>query len=311
MGSLIIKVIIMKIIVVLAIAALVYSHPITQELTDTVNSAKSTWKAMTPEENPFSYMSAEEIKSLMGTKIVDTPEIRPRLTEAQILNTPKSYNFLNEADCTHEIRDQASCGACWAFGAAEALTDRACLLTDGAVDIELSTEDMVECDRLNFGCSGGILFTAWRYLEKTGIVSEACYPYHSGDGHTETCHTACDEPDKYEWKKTACAKGSVVHPKTTEDIKAEIAANGPMELGFTVYEDFMTYKSGVYQHLTGEMLGGHAVEVIGYGEEDGVEYWLCANSWNKKWGEDGYFKIAVGDSGSNDQVYACTPEVTA
>jgi cathepsin B len=299
----------MKTIAALALVfALATAHPVSQSLTEAVNSAKTTWTAMSPEENPFSYMTEEEIRSLMGTKLVDTPEIRPRLSDAAIKAAPKSYNFLEEADCTHAIRDQASCGSCWAFGAAEAMTDRLCLVSKGEIDIELSTEDMVECDKLNFGCNGGMMFTAWRYLEKTGIVSEECYKYHSGDGHTETCHDACDADSKDTWQKHKCEAGSVVHPKTTADIKAEISANGPMELAFTVYEDFMAYRTGVYQHVTGKQLGGHAVEVIGYGEEDGVEYWLCANSWNTSWGENGYFKIAIGDSGSNDQIYACTPE---
>jgi cathepsin B len=53
----------------------------------------------------------------------------------------------------------------------------------------------------------------------------------------------------------------------------------------------MSYKSGIYQHLTGTQLGGHAVKVIGYGIEDGLSYWLCQNSWSTTWGEGGYFKI--------------------
>jgi len=53
----------------------------------------------------------------------------------------------------------------------------------------------------------------------------------------------------------------------------------------------MTYKSGVYAHTTGRRLGGHAVKLIGYGEENGVKYWLCANSWGKSWGSNGFFKI--------------------
>ena len=70
--------------------------------------------------------------------------------------------------------------------------------------------------------------------------------------------------------------------------------NGPIEVAFSVYEDFMTYKSGIYQHVEGGYLGGHAVKLVGWGVEDGVEYWKVANSWNETWGEDGFFRIILG-----------------
>ncbi|MEQ2216980.1 hypothetical protein XENOCAPTIV_028057, partial [Xenoophorus captivus] len=79
-----------------------------------------------------------------------------------------------------------------------------------------------------------------------------------------------------------------------EQIQSEIYKNGPVEGAFTVYEDFPSYKSGVYKHVTGSALGGHAIKVLGWGEENGVPYWLCANSWNTDWGDNGFFKILRG-----------------
>lgn len=61
-----------------------------------------------------------------------------------------------------------------------------------------------------------------------------------------------------------------------------------------MYADFPTYRKGVYQHVTGQELGGHAVKIVGWGVEDGKDYWLVANSWNKYWGLDGFFKILRG-----------------
>lgn len=74
----------------------------------------------------------------------------------------------------------------------------------------------------------------------------------------------------------------------------ELVENGPFEIAISVYEDFLTYKSGVYFQQTGSFLGGHAIRILGYGEEDGVKYWLCANSWNEEWGDQGYIKIRRG-----------------
>jgi cathepsin B len=83
-----------------------------------------------------------------------------------------------------------------------------------------------------------------------------------------------------------------------------------METGFQVYQDFFSYKSGVYHHVTGKMMGGHAVKIIGWGQnDDGVNYWICANSWGNQWGEDGFFRIQEGDSGIDQSVFGCTPEL--
>lgn len=70
--------------------------------------------------------------------------------------------------------------------------------------------------------------------------------------------------------------------------------NGPVEVLFYVYEDFYSYKSGVYKHVTGDDLGGHAVKLLGWGVENGEPYWLCANSWGTGFGENGFFKILRG-----------------
>lgn len=78
--------------------------------------------------------------------------------------------------------------------------------------------------------------------------------------------------------------------------------SGPVQTAFTVFEDFLSYKSGVYKHVKGNELGitnfqilflinliykvnllfkgGHAVKIVGWGVLDGTPYWLVANSWN-------------------------------
>jgi len=76
----------------------------------------------------------------------------------------------------------------------------------------------------------------------------------------------------------------------------EIYNHGPVEGSFTVYEDFVTYKNGVYEHTSGSALGGHAIKIIGWGVESGIPYWLCVNSWNTTWGDKGLFKIRRGSN---------------
>jgi len=85
--------------------------------------------------------------------------------------------------------------------------------------------------------------------------------------------------------------------------------NGPVEASFTVYEDFLSYKSGVYKHVTGAEEGGHAIKILGWGTENGEDYWLVANSWNNEWGDNGFFKIlrGVDECGIEDGVVAGMP----
>ena len=77
---------------------------------------------------------------------------------------------------------------------------------------------------------------------------------------------------------------------------ADIFLHGSVTAAFTVYEDFTAYKSGVYKHVAGDALGGHAISIVGYGvdEKSGLPYWKCKNSWNSVWGEQGFFKILRG-----------------
>ncbi|XP_004695880.2 PREDICTED: cathepsin B, partial [Condylura cristata] len=67
--------------------------------------------------------------------------------------------------------------------------------------------------------------------------------------------------------------------------------------------------AGVYQHVTGEMMGGHAVRILGWGVEHGTPYWLVGNSWNTDWGDKGFFKILRGQDhcGIESEIVAGIP----
>merc|ERR1712087_421177 len=92
-------------------------------------------------------------------------------------------------------------------------------------------------------------------------------------------------------------------------IKLAIMEGGPVETAFTVYSDFENYVSGIYHHVSGEMAGGHAAKMVGWGVDGGVKYWKIANSWNPYWGEKGYFRIKRGNNegGIVDQAVASDP----
>ncbi|GFR67076.1 cathepsin B [Elysia marginata] len=89
-------------------------------------------------------------------------------------------------------------------------------------------------------------------------------------------------------------------------IMRELYYHGPVTATFTVYSDFPSYKSGVYTHRHGPSLGGHAVKLLGWGTENGLDYWLAANSWNTNWGDQGFFKIAKGRNECGFESYIVT-----
>lgn len=93
-------------------------------------------------------------------------------------------------------RNQEQCGSCWAFSASEVLSDRLCIATDGKTDLVLSPQYMVSCDTRNYGCDGGYLNLAWNFLVTTGIPSDACVPYTSGDGKS---NGKCVVNDDHDW----------------------------------------------------------------------------------------------------------------
>jgi len=205
--------------------------------------------------------------------------------------------------CIHAIRNQARCGSCWAFAASEVLSDRYCI--KGKDEGVLSPQYLVSCDFSDYGCQGGYLTNSWAFLQNTGIPTDDCMPYTSGGGDSGQCKTKCSDGSSLKLYKAS----SYYQTGDVDNTMADIVANGPVESGFSVYQDFMSYKSGIYQHRSGGLLGGHAVKIVGWGLEGNLPYWIVANSWTTSWGENGFFRIVKGrnECGFESQIITGLP----
>jgi cathepsin B len=254
------------------------------------------------------------------------------------VDLPESFDSAEHwpecAKIISDIRDQSNCGCCWAFGAAEAASDRLCIATKGKVTVPLSAEETCFCGS-DDGCDGGMLPEAWDYIKHHGLATGGQYKntgpfgdeglcvdfslphchHHGPQGDdpypaegkpgcpsvTESpqCPTSCDADAKApfnDFKKDRFSfTGRVAAVESDADaIAAEIMANGPVEAAFTVYADFENYVGGIYHATSQQTMGGHAIKIVGWGVEDGVKYWKVQNSWNPHWGEKGYFRIRRG-----------------
>jgi cathepsin B len=92
------------------------------------------------------------------------------------------------------------------------------------------------------------------------------------------CSYRCDNGTVDNYKKHFCKVGSLHIATRRHEIMKELVINGPMMMGLIIYEDFMNYESGIYKHVDGDEIGGHAMKLIGYGHDE-VEghYWILQN----------------------------------
>jgi cathepsin B len=261
---------------------------------------KVDFEVFNHEEHPFKNYSLQELKQRLGAiESISNEEV---FYGDEKLNAelPQSFDSRQQwPECIGAIRDQGQCGSCWAFAATSVLADRACISGQTKGHVAMSPQQLVSCDKTSYGCQGGYPNKSWEYIQTHGTVTETCYPYTSGTTRqTGTCMTVNNRCKKDAGlSREDFVTYKVVDNKRFNTIvaaKEAISKRGPVEAAFMVYEDFMSYKGGIYVHKTGDLLGGHAVKVIGYGAENGVEYWIVANSWTEKWGEKGYFRVAMG-----------------
>ncbi|KAJ4462473.1 putative thiol protease aleurain [Paratrimastix pyriformis] len=250
-------------------------------------------------------MTAQETKRFFTS--VEIPEFpahsqlkSSRQTAENAQGLPTNFSWKDKSGTWGPILDQASCGSCWAFSATTVLSSRYYLAT-GSAWSTLSSQDLVNCDHTcigsttscNNGCTGGTLPGVWHYLSETGAPSSKCIPYA---GTERTCSSYCQDGTT---RKNTTRGTDALLTMDPHEMKFLIYRDGPMQTTMRMYSDFAAYSSGIYKHRSGTNQGGHAVTLIGWGSENGEDYWLAQNSWGTSWGMNGFFKISISENNCN------------
>lgn len=213
---------------------------------------------------------------------------------------PASYDLrdVGGRNFVSPVVDQGGCGSCVAFGSAATVegTFRR-QRNDANLAVDFSEAHLFYCIARAQGrnCSNGWWCDKGLDAFKTyGVVDEACYPYTAGD---QNCSNRCSN-----WQSRLTRISNWHSINSVQAMKEWISTRGPLSCAFTVYNDFFSYRSGVYRHVSGAVAGGHCVSCVGYNDAGG--YWICKNSWGRGWGDEGFFNIAYGQCGIDAEMWA-------
>ena len=232
--------------------------------------------------NQFSDWTEAEYKKLLGYKP------KPVVEDAEVLDTSNLQDSMDwrTRGAVTGVKNQGSCGSCWAFSSTGAI-EGSMFLSTGSLQ-SFSEQQLVDCSTMNNGCNGGLMDYAFMYVESHPLQLESDYPYTARDG-------SC---------KYVASKG-VGKVRTFKDVSRDTSgsqlmaalAKGPVSVAIEADQFvFQGYTSGVITSGCGSNLD-HGVLAVGYGNEAGSDYILVKNSWGASWGDQGYVKIAPSQCG--------------
>ncbi len=278
-----------------------------EEIRKAIKEAGAKWKA---DETSVSRLSPQERRKLVGTILDEVPpgqanakpdkpgKPKPPPPPTPHPGLPDYYDWRDpdpEAnrlglDVVTPIKNQGSCGSCWAFGAIAALESAWLISNPKLNSVDLSEQDLVSCcvncwgdpNDPEGGCGGGYMDRTYNYLCGPGAIYESCFGYVA---------------DNVECIDTGCSRISISGWTPVEhDLWAlqEAIFEQPIPAAFSVFRDFYYYTEGVYSHVERGKpkppIGGHAISIIGWDNSNACLH--VKNSWGTGWGEAGFFRVA-------------------
>jgi hypothetical protein len=221
---------------------------------------------------------------LLGNILPVTAELVQKESPPMMSELPEYFNWrdIDGTDFTTSIKNQGQCPSCEAYGLVAALETIIQYQVGYPFDCDLSEAHLFFYP--GGTCEWGVNIShAADYLVEYGVPDEGCFPdpLRSYDSPFESVPGWEERTVKIErW-------GWVENDE--EAIKSALIEYGPLVICFSVYEDFINYKRGVYRHRWGDRVGGHLVALVGF--DDREQCWIVKNSWGDQWGDDGWFKM--------------------
>ena len=211
---------------------------------------------------------------------------------------PSAFDWRTSGKVT-SVKDQGSCGSCWAFGTVAPM--ESALMIQQGLSTDLAEQYLVSCNTDGWGCNGG--WTAHDYHwwkippseSEAGAVLESDFPYVAGD-------VSCSGPYNHPYKLSSwhyVGDDNSVPPM--DDIKTAIYTYGPVMVAVCAGTAFQSYTGGVFatdeSSQCSDGVINHAVTLVGWDDSQGSNgIWILKNSWGEAWGESGYMRIARGIS---------------
>ena len=231
-----------------------------------------------------------------------------------LINYKNIINW-NNTNYLSPVKNQLSCGSCWAFSATSAL-ESFMRINNHTVN-RLSEQELVDCSKENFGCNGGWMHKAFDFIiNNKGLYSNDDYKYNATNGLCKYKNNSNFENNLKCSNCNMCLKNNFEKlpdnvqkvygsdlkdyeftiPQSVMDICISLQ-NGPICIAIDASSFyFQFYKEGVIDIPSNHSQNlNHAVLLVGFDKDEYGMHWIIQNSWGSKWGDNGFARIRAID----------------
>jgi len=203
---------------------------------------------------------------------------------------PSSFNSVDNGHVS-SVKNQKNCGSCVAF--ANMALIETCFKKLTGVFGDYSEQELVDCgygQNGAKGCNGAwpFAYAKWTADGRKSLTHESRYPYLNKEPRL-TCPTNLEAYNQ----GAQVTESYYTYEGDEELMKRLVVEHGAVQAGVRSAGPFQEYSGGVFAGCTSDNTD-HAVTVVGFGTDNGVDFWLIKNSWGPDWGEQGYIRLKRG-----------------